>query len=83
MPGRYTATLVNDQDNLAVRPSSQHHTPEGQCAVGSPGWVGGHAIVLDYDNASVERLPFVVEQDAAGRATGLWMMGSLLSPPKR
>jgi hypothetical protein len=44
--------------------------------------VDGHAIILTYENGRVERLPFVIEPDARGGAKGVWMLGSLLAPPK-
>jgi hypothetical protein len=43
----------------------------------------GYALILTFENGTVQRLPFVVEEKVPGRVGGVRMEGYLLSPPKK
>jgi hypothetical protein len=45
--------------------------------------VDGYTIILSYENGRVERAPFAIQKDDGGRVSGVWMMSTLLSPPRK
>ncbi|MDZ7630848.1 MAG: hypothetical protein U5K74_05685 [Gemmatimonadaceae bacterium] len=69
------------------------HDPAAHGAGGSPGVphrnrrgtyrTDGYALILTYQNGTVQRLPFVVEEKVPGRVGGVWMEGYLLTPPTK
>ncbi|MCC7051619.1 MAG: hypothetical protein IT355_00040 [Gemmatimonadaceae bacterium] len=86
---RVTTATVYDDDGAVggvagatVAGGSVRRTPDTGARRGT--WrTEGYALILTYDNGTVERLPFVIEEKVPGRVEGVWLNGSLLSPPKK
>jgi hypothetical protein len=82
-----TAAVYDDDGSVGgaagatVAGSSTRRTPDRGDRRGT--WrTDGYALVLTYENGTVERQPFVVEEKVPGRVGGVWLEGYLLTPPK-
>jgi hypothetical protein len=86
---RVTTAAVYDDDGsvgaaagATVAAGSSRRTPDTGNRRGTYR-TDGYALILTYENGTVERLPFVVDEKVPGRVEGVWMNGYLLSPPKK
>ena len=83
-----TAAVYDDEGSVGaaagatVAAGSSRRTPDTGNRRGTYR-TDGYALILTYENGTVERLPFVVEEKVPGRVEGVWMNGYLLSPPKK
>ncbi len=85
---RISTSAVYDDDGVVggaagatVAGSSTRRTPDRGDRRGTYRHEG-YALILTYENGTVERLPFVVAERVPGRIGGVWMQGYLLTPPK-
>lgn len=83
-----TASVYDDDgavggvSSASVSASSSTRTPDTGNRRGTYR-VEGFAIILTYENGTVERLPFAIQQGAAGQVDGVWMTDFMLTPPKK